>query len=769
MITPEQKRFAESFRSERELHVALHSLFCKMPDVSGVRIVHGPLEVGKDLIFYTQNGLEKKALFACVVKRQQIRGTAGTSTSSARNILIQAQQALDTAHVNGKGKKEFVAHVYVISPYDCERATMMSIEGFMEGGKKPITFLCGADLIDLFKKYFPEYFLDSSYLGDYLASLRQGVVQDSALTNLLHRHSIGTDGLKSLINVYVPQSLALTLHKHKLYPPRWPSLGMLTYPTHRSDITSLIRALLTIAQFAPQLQCWSPQGPFGNDLAIQASALSKLADEVMAQWKRAFDDSKVTTAQIKNPDVLVRKLGKSLAYVRRYYDFAEVHVNAANEFAEQNWTSPPQLGSQEYLNYCRIEEISDVAPSFISPLRTIRRFTYFDGAIGLNGGRILVTGAAGHGKTSFCRWNVLKDIGRLMKKKSRALPIYVQLHKLAQGPISSFEDIIGTNPAVMKMIRGTSSSKTPVKLYLDGLDEIPSVDRQREIIQVVEAGIERHPDWGIILTARDYAVGPWLSGWPRLRLSEFDNEQVKELTENWLGARSAKLFLDEVSELPGLQVLLRVPLLCTLVIALYRNPKLKRLPEDKIRLYELFINLLCGGWDYAKNISRQTQYGYSVKDKVLQRLAGHMHNCGTRDFGDADLRIAIEETHSAFMRERQELLSDILHDGLIVRTGVRYAFAHFSFQEYLAAKDLNEPNATRATAALLDFLSGNEWWREVLSFYIGYISDATAVEKWISDSAAKLKHQVSAFVLQEKSDFLKKCMSSYFTGHRFSY
>jgi predicted NACHT family NTPase len=60
---------------------------------------------------------------------------------------------------------------------------------------------------------------------------------------------------------------------------------------------------------------------------------------------------------------------------------------------------------------------------------------------------------------------------------------------------------------------------------------------------------------------------------------------------------------------------MRVPLLATLIIAVFRNPRLKKLPESKVRLYELFVELHSGGWDAAKNISRNSSYGSTENSK----------------------------------------------------------------------------------------------------------------------------------------------------------
>ena len=69
--------------------------------------------------------------------------------------------------------------------------------------------------------------------------------------------------------------------------------------------------------------------------------------------------------------------------------------------------------------------------------------------------------------------------------------------------------------------------------------------------------------------------------------------------------------------------LMRVPLLGTLIIAVFR--KMQSLPANKVKLYEIFVDLMCGGWDVAKNVRRDTKFGSNAKLSILTRLAGHLH------------------------------------------------------------------------------------------------------------------------------------------------
>jgi predicted NACHT family NTPase len=62
-----------------------------------------------------------------------------------------------------------------------------------------------------------------------------------------------------------------------------------------------------------------------------------------------------------------------------------------------------------------------------------------------------------------------------------------------------------------------------------------------------------------------------------------------------------------------------------------------------------------------------------------------------------------------------------------------FEFAHLSFQEFLAAKDLiGDPLATRANNTLQSFPGGDNWWREVLLFYIGLSGKPRELRNWLN-------------------------------------
>jgi hypothetical protein len=86
----------------------------------------------------------------------------------------------------------------------------------------------------------------------------------------------------------------------------------------------------------------------------------------------------------------------------------------------------------------RLEAIHELFPA--DALVTLdKRLLSFDEAL-LDKARtsLLVVGPAGYGKTSFCRWNALKDAERFHRDSSAHVPVYIPLHELSAIP-KSFE------------------------------------------------------------------------------------------------------------------------------------------------------------------------------------------------------------------------------------------------------------------------------------------------------------------------------------------
>ncbi len=267
------------------------------------------------------------------------------------------------------------------------------------------------------------------------------------------------------------------------------------------------------------------------------------------------------------------------------------------------------------------------------------------------------------------------------------------------------------------------------------------------------------PNVDIVLTSREHIFG---LGWlPRVRLRELDQDGIRELVNKWLdnNEREVEGFFEQLSVASSLSRLMEIPLLGTLIIAVYR--KNKKLPESKVRLYEIFVELLSGGWDSAKDIRRETQFGPAVKLSVLAHLATVLQMNRKRQFEESVFRVAVKDTLPGMADQWDVLLNELIQDGLLLRLGCSYTFSHHSFQEYFAAQDLRDPSGRKQTKILRWFLKGEDWWREVLSFYVGISGNPAEIKNWIETEVDRVGSTSSADI-SERQRYLEASVDEYY-------
>jgi hypothetical protein len=208
-----------------------------------------------------------------------------------------------------------------------------------------------------------------------------------------------------------------------------------------------------------------------------------------------------------------------------------------------------------------------------------------------------------------------------------------------------------------------------------------------------------------------------------------NDRQQRQLVEVWLGSKEATaIFFEQLP--PNLYALMGTPLLATLTAAVYK--KNRYLPSTRNTIYALFADLLCGGWDAIKGINRGSHFGVYDKQLILRRLAGMNHFDRKRDVSIDTFKAAVRTSLPGLLERSDDLVQEIVRDGLMISTGTNLRFSHLSFQEFMAAADLREPGGGRASLALEKFLEGDDWWLEVLTFYVTGTSNPVEMERWIA-------------------------------------
>nr|AUN35944.1 hypothetical protein [uncultured bacterium] len=564
-------------------------------------------------------------------------------------------------------------------------------------------------------------------------------------------------------------------------------VSCLTRPMRHTDLKAFFRSLLDVRRAALYFNdCTGlPKSPA---LGSAHSLVASLMDSLESDWKTAFEahvaeiqkeyaallrgagrsgkhgSGAILAPPIPSPKTARVAVAMSTASQDLLNDTIKLDKTIRHSLLSEIGCMPTAISQQSplailasrgMLSYCRA---TDFGTAFPDRLKTgpstgciYVDHELFDSYFG----HLLITGPAGFGKTSFCRWNVLRDSDRLVTDQADVLPVYVPLYTLAHRAIGGVDDAFFVSSDLRTLVKDPKRS-THIRLYLDGLDEVPDVTRRAEIMNLARYATEITPRLQVIATARDHVRAAWLDWLPRVVVMPLRREQQERLVKNWLVEEAdVKAFFDELATCEPLQPLMAVPLLGTLIAAVYK--KRRNLPSNRSSLYGLFIELLCGGWDTIKGINRGGTFGAHDKQLILTRLAGLNHMGERREASIAEFRTAIKDSLAALSEFWPDLLEEVIEDGLLTKAGEILLFNHLSFQEYLAAVDLSEPTGERSIQALRQYLKGNDWWREVMLFYVALSHGLTT---WSLGWLGRRKTYLQSCLLQLRNRWTRACCFS---------
>ena len=740
--------------SEALLQQAIAGLLARLPEIGSVQILQGSLEYGKDIVFTIPGAFGEKILCSCVVKNHKLTGDVDSS-KGARTILFQAQQSFDTPHLDGAGNERRVQRVYVVTPAPISPATIASIRGRLQERSGQVVFIGGADLFDLFKRYWPDFVAEElDALGKHLRSMSGSLYSDDPVKNVARLYNLG-DIEKGPQVVYVEQSFRRDLIDFDQYTVTSgfvPSPRELAAMWKRAQVDDAKRRLSTLKRHLAIALEWEYL-----DGRQSPAALSDEIEEFIKGIEGAFNESlrksyAPTQATIPTvgkdakvelhdalslkgtADRLSEKIDKALQPFYR-------QLRANRALVRKKLPDLAKFEAPGYVSVSALQDFYQVLPVFFSRDEDdLAHMTLPHTLINLTSSSILITAPAGFGKSSFCRWHALDDAEKYRTEKSHVVPAYVPLHKLSGSNLTTLADLLAGQVGVSGLIAGPEAAGNKFRIYLDGLDEIADVSQRQRIATIAKEAIQKGVIAQVVVTARDYVFGSWLRWLPRVHLRGFDDDQIHELVTKWLdtGSGESGRFLGDVKKSQALWGLMRTPLLATLIILVFRQTG--RLPENEARLYEMFTDLLSEGWNLAKRVLKASKFGSQVKIGVLRRLAVGVHQSRRRLFKREDIVAAAQHCVNLDRKQMLELVEEVLQDGLVVRTPSSCEFSHLSFQEYFTAKHYyGDPSQRGIRRALKEYLAGDDWWYQTLRFYIGLSGSPEEIDRWLAVAEDKVE------------------------------
>jgi hypothetical protein len=738
-VTSELQAFINHFADEEELRSAIEGLLCKREECSGVRNLHGKDECGKDLIFHAPTGLGRLSLNACVVKLDKITGSASDAKSGARNVLIQCNQALDTPVLNTQGHEEWVSQVYVMCPNELSATAMQSVSGQFRGKPSQIEFICGQDFFQMFKDFWPGFiFFQPDLLSAHLDNLGKELESDENIQRLAIVHGLSTLAHKK--NIYVEPLLSqtrgrlsrgLALIEYSDFPPAV-STGEIE---HLQLAIDQLGVSLQIVEYLPA-SYQAKRDHAQKELRAWPMRFNK-------EWSEAYNRAAVEAFALKEPAPrtvpIPKKTVKEFLKSEGYQLLAKVYTELDREIEEGNASvhlgtdSIALLDNPSFANYGSLLHATTVCFPTIKFLSG-DVIEWSPEKILATNRNLLITAAPGFGKTSFCRNHFLADLERFRAGNSKTLPLYFAAHSIAISDGQTFEDIFIRQEVAGRLATDPSLA---VRIYLDGLDEVRSKELRDCILGTVkQACISENTRYHCVATARDHVGGYWTSWLARVKLSPMSPEKLRELVTAWLDGDTELIsrFYSELSHSESLIPVLSVPLLATLTVLVFKN--LHRLPENKLRLYQMFIDLLLGGWNLAKGLKRSSLYSSTAKMLVLTRLAGMIHSQKQKECTASHVAATLKQAAPALLSDLQTLVSELVEDGLLLPTGrLSYTFPHLSFQEYLAAKDAIDPARQEERRVIRCYLAGDDWYKEVATFLVSMTTHPLRMRNWVVDLA----------------------------------
>lgn len=378
-------------------------------------------------------------------------------------------------------------------------------------------------------------------------------------------------------------------------------------------------------------------------------------------------------------------------------------------------------------------------------------------------GSILVLGDPGSGKTCFLKNELLTYCEGSPEENSwykHHIPVFVSLAEAAtlMGETIDLVDIISRLHLRRGLALGVSDLERHllegrVALFLDGLDEIPSVEQRARLMEAIKRHLTEFAPLGnrLALTSRPAAihaldVPKYLT---TLHLRGLTDADMRVLASNVLAAEVAQAgeklrlgseltvkekelverLLEDCRNNQSIRRIARNPLLLTLLVTIYANSG--PLAAKKHRVYSQAVQTLVSvrNRDTKQHVLSESDLRIRLGAVALDYMFGNGLQIPTlRSVGEIIARTLSKDpqdpTTAGEMERYVRLVAETT--GLLViheRTGANneptVTFLHHSFLEYYAAIGF----LAQRELAELGALASYPRWREVISVIAGILAD----------------------------------------------
>ncbi|MGV0023531.1 GUN4 domain-containing protein [Phormidesmis priestleyi] len=222
-------------------------------------------------------------------------------------------------------------------------------------------------------------------------------------------------------------------------------------------------------------------------------------------------------------------------------------------------------------------------------------------------------------------------------------------------------------------------------------------------------------------------------------------------------ADKAAGLMAQIRARPEIEDLAKIPLLLNMIATFHRLSPNVQLPKRKVDLYQAICKLQLCDRPGAKEL--ETLLTETDAQTILQKLALEMLLNKREKTIERDALLTRLATYLETENESVKALPFLdevvrVSELLVEREVQEYEFAHWSFQEYLAAKELFDHKREQE---IIDRLAVPEW-KPMILMYVGLLKNPSSlirlmVDRGLTDLAAACLHettkQVDADVVEE--------------------
>lgn len=355
---------------------------------------------------------------------------------------------------------------------------------------------------------------------------------------------------------------------------------------------------------------------------------------------------------------------------------------------------------------------------------------------------LAVVGAPGSGKTTLLRHTARHACIsiRSLRKTDRDIPILLYLRdhssEIVANPSVSLGELVRNSLGALSLTEPQGWFERQLRngrclILLDGFDEVARQSDRAKVADWVGRQVQHYPGNDFVISSRPhgYQTAP-VTGAEVVQVCGFTAVQTESFIRGWYqsierhstGAEGADIeararaeaddLLRRLEQAPALQDLTVNPLLLTMIANVHRYRG--ALPGNRAELYSEICQVMLWRRQDAKNLA--SQMTGDKKEAVLRTLAYSMMDGRVADLPSDDLIAVI----SPVLRRQskrvtaEDFLADVVTSGLLIeRETEQFAFAHHTFQEYLAAGHIRD----NALVNILADAVGDPWWRETTLLY----------------------------------------------------